>query len=201
MKRFLSIICSVIAFLIVFLLLNRYLSERFDWKSTAHHEDISPVVGSIEPQGTENVSYKPKYEYAVGYLKDTLGGDLELSDYIVIVDISEQTEYVFDENGDLVNIYRISTGERDTEKQMGKSIWRVSSKIGYEVAPLYGPRMMMLDRYFEGEWIETTIALHGTEEPGRIGTPFTLGCVYHNNADIIALFDILEVGNFVVAIE
>ena len=59
----------------------------------------------------------------------------------------------------------------------------------------------MMDRYVGGQWTETSVALHGTNEPEKIGTPFTLGCVYHNNADIIALFDILEIGTYVVAIE
>ncbi|MFH1546873.1 MAG: L,D-transpeptidase [bacterium] len=177
-----------------------YFGSKFSWRSVDNHSEVE-IGEENSSEVIEIPLYRQKYDFAVEYILSFLGGDIELSDYIVVVDISEQTEYIFDKEGDLIDTYRISTGEDGTDKAMGESLWRVESKIDYEVAPLYGPRMMMLGRYVNGEWITTTVALHGTEEPDRIGTPFTLGCVYHNNADIITLFDILSIGDYVVAIE
>lgn len=201
MKRFLSIFFVFCAFVIGFMLLDNYLSENFLWKSIDDYREIESLPTSSLSSESLLLVYKPKFEYAVDYLESLLGGGKELTDYLVVVDISEQTEYIFDNEGNIIDTYRISTGESGTDREMTESLWRVSSKIDYEVAPLYGPRMMMLERYFQGEWITTTVALHGTNEPTRIGTPFSLGCVYHNNADIITLFDLLSIGDFVVAID
>lgn len=42
------------------------------------------------------------------------------------------------------------------------------------------------------------IFIHGTHEEGLIGTPASKGCVRMKNADIIDLFERIEVGTFVV---
>lgn len=180
-------------------ILNAYLYNKLSWHNIAFQTDIGVVGDSIQDSSI-GLTYQAKYDYAIDYLTSFLG-DVELSDYVVVVDISEQKEYVFDKLGSFISSYGVSTGQEGTDREMTKSLWRVASKIGYEVAPLYGSRMMMLDRYVSGGWIETNVALHGTNEPDRIGTPFSLGCVYHNNADIIALFDILDIGTYVVAID
>ncbi len=180
-------------------ILNSYLYNKLSWHNVGSQAEIDIVEDSVQ-NSSVGLVYQSKYDYAIDYLTSFLG-NVERSNYVVVVDISEQKEYVFDKLGSLISSYRVSTGQGGTDREMTKSLWRVASKIGYEVAPLYGSRMMMLDRYVSGVWIETNVALHGTNEPDRIGTPFSLGCVYHNNADIIALFDILEIGTYVVAIE
>ncbi|KTG15986.1 hypothetical protein AUR63_05930 [Guyparkeria sp. XI15] len=45
------------------------------------------------------------------------------------------------------------------------------------------------------------IYIHGTPEEGRIGRPASHGCVRMTNADVIALFDRVEVGALVDIIE
>lgn len=45
------------------------------------------------------------------------------------------------------------------------------------------------------------IYIHGTPEEGRIGRPASHGCVRMTNADVIALFDRVEVGTLVDIIE
>ncbi|MFT4772361.1 MAG: hypothetical protein ACI9CP_001705 [Cryomorphaceae bacterium] len=42
------------------------------------------------------------------------------------------------------------------------------------------------------------IFIHGTHEEGLIGTPASKGCVRMKNADVIDLFERIEVGTFVV---
>ncbi len=41
---------------------------------------------------------------------------------------------------------------------------------------------------------ERYIYIHGTNQEGRIGTEASHGCVRMNNADVIALYDMVEVG-------
>ena len=49
-----------------------------------------------------------------------------------------------------------------------------------------------VDSYVRG------IFIHGTHEEGLIGTPASKGCVRMRNADVIELFERIEVGTFVV---
>ena len=52
----------------------------------------------------------------------------------------------------------------------------------------------------KGEGIDSFqryIYIHGTEEEGRIGRPASQGCIRMRNADVIELFDLLDVGTLV----
>ena len=168
-----------------------------------------------------SVGYRQKYNEAVAMLD--VNGISELGDYLIVVDVSEQKEYVYTGEGSFIDVYKISTGtnsvfvgnheesEEDSgeeeekseyeDRTMGPSVWRVVSKRESGMAPLYGARLMMLDRFVGGNWIRTEVALHGTNTPEILGTPESLGCVYHDNVDIIALYDLIAIGTYVVAIE
>ncbi|MBN2100843.1 L,D-transpeptidase [Candidatus Dojkabacteria bacterium] len=210
----------VYAVLIVFLVLLAggagvlyYLNSDRDWNEQKLSLDES--VNSVDTEllfEVEPLSYTGKMDAA----KEILG-DLEFGDYLVVVDISEQREYVFSHEGKLFNLYKVSTGagevsvpcegeecDDDYEYQsraMEESIWRVRSKLDGPFSDFYGPRVMMLDRKVGDGWIATNVALHGTNRPELLGTPWSLGCIYHDNADIIELFDILKVGDLVVVID
>lgn len=172
----------------------------------------------------EVLSYTQKYAEALEMLDDA-GVDLT-SDYLVVVDISEQREYIYEKGGTFVDMYKVATGADSVyvpastdsgsdvaeleegqdqgayqDRSMGPSIWRVVSRVESGLAPLYGARLMMLDRLYKGSWIKTNVALHGTDTPEILGTPESLGCVYHSNVDIIALYDLIAIGTYVVAIE
>jgi lipoprotein-anchoring transpeptidase ErfK/SrfK len=157
--------------------------------------------------------YQEKYHEALRLL-----GTLPLTEYLVVVDISEQREYLFEKGGSFIQMYTVSTGgtrvKVGTEvndqgvtvpvyanRAMGESVWRISEKLEGNLSPIYGPRLMMLDRLTRSGWIQTDVALHGTNEPEILGTPQSLGCVYHDNADIIPLYDMLAVGTLVVSIK
>lgn len=178
-------------------------------------------VEEIEP------NYSEKFDKALELLNTQLP-NMQLSKYLVVVDISEQKEYIYDNSGNLLYRYKISTGsdivraqqcensqeEVDGEiidreqcsldnisREMKPSVWKLSNKISGNLDPLYGPRIMMLDKRVGGNWVVTQVGLHGTNQPELLGSPESLGCIYHENADIIELFEILEVGDYVVAIE
>lgn len=156
--------------------------------------------------------YSEKYDEARSIL-----GSISLTDTFVVIDVSEQKEYIFTLEGDFVTQYRVSTGgtrvrsgtEVDADgvavpvyqdRSMGQSIWRVSEKLDGGLSALYGPRLMYLERLISGKWTGTDVALHGTDQPELLGTPTSLGCVNHDNADIIELYDRLDVGTLVVSI-
>lgn len=172
--------------------------------------------------------YIKKYNDAVKYLNSTFGEGEWSSDYLVIVDISEQREYVYTNDGSLYGVYIVSTGSSSVpvtmentdveaennegaeqegssisfeDRSWSKGVWRVRWKYDGDLSAIYGDRLLMLDRYNNGGWYSTNVALHGTNEPEKLGTPFSLGCVYHKNADIIQLYEILSVGDLVVALE
>lgn len=44
---------------------------------------------------------------------------------------------------------------------------------------------------------ERFIYIHGTPEEGRIGSPVSHGCIRMRNEDVIALFDLVELGSLV----
>ena len=187
-----------------------YAAENVSWMSVGGGRNSTVVA--LETQGifgvpaTADPNYEQKYKKAVKLLSDKGLEDLTVK--LVVVDISEQKEYVFSEDGSLIAVYKISTGSALVyaegayqNRAMGESIWRIATKVGYSLGVLYGPRLMMMDRYVDGAWTKTNVALHGTNEPQKLGTPYTLGCVCHDNTDIIALYDLLDIGMFVVAIE
>lgn len=171
----------------------------------------------IEPK-TEDLDRKESSLYSEKFNEATsILGTIPLSDYLVVIDISEQREYIFTRKGAFVTKYRVSTGSNHVksgtevnaegvevpvyqDRSMGQSIWRVKEKRDSNLNALYGPRMMYLERLIGGKWTSTDVALHGTNEPDLLGTPTSVGCVNHDNADIIELYDMLEVGALVVSI-
>jgi lipoprotein-anchoring transpeptidase ErfK/SrfK len=188
---------------------------RFDWNSI--EAEVDQVTTGNTREQTEQPSeesqlYTEKYEIA-----KTRVGNLTLSDYLVVVDVSEQKEYVFTKEGILEESYRISTGgthvyagmvvnengetvAKYENRAMGESVWKVSEKQSGNLGVIYGPRLMMLDKLVGVRWIATEVALHGTNTPELLGTPTSLGCVNHDNADIIELYDMLDIGTLVVSI-
>jgi hypothetical protein len=169
-----------------------------------------------EYDALETPNYSSKFDKARKRLQR------EISENLVVVDISEQKEYLFNKDGKLLSIYKVSTGSSDPvrtevcvendegeeecedewdDRQMTPSVWKIRNKLSGEFAPLYGPRIMMLDKRVGETWMTTQVALHGTNQPDMLGVPSSLGCIYHKNVDIIELFEILEVGDYVVAVE
>ncbi len=179
---------------------------------------INSDIASLSVTG-ESADYSAKFDAGIASIQEKLGESYELTDYVVVIDVSEQREYVFNEFGELYGRYIVSTGaesvtvkceegeedcedgEKNTNRTMTESIWRIRSKTKYDPNSYYGPRIIMLEKYQGGVWVATYVGLHGTSQPEMLGFPESLGCVYHNNADIIALYEVLEIGDLVVAIE
>ncbi len=117
----------------------------------------------------------------------------------LVVDVSEQTAYLQRKNG--CEIFTIATGDPRKGRAMSYTVWRVASKRDQGLTPLYGPRLLMLDRRTpSGIFVKTFIALHGTNQPEILGEPRSLGCIYFHNRDILGIYDLLKVGDLVATI-
>ena len=142
-----------------------------------------------------NAKIKSKLEYAsknFNVAKDKIK---------VIVDISEQTAYVYFKNDKTFKEFTISTGGPQKQREMPEALWKITEKRDKGLTPLYGPRLLFLSRRLRnGQFIRTTIALHGTNTPQILGTPKSLGCVYFKNTDILKVYNTLQTGDIVLTI-
>ncbi|MFC1771142.1 L,D-transpeptidase [Candidatus Margulisiibacteriota bacterium] len=148
---------------------------------------------SLFPRNTLNNIYKSCLE--------KIPPELEITDFISIVDISDQKNYLFYKNKILL-ITSVSTGSKDRykgDRTMFEAVWRLGEKVEKDLIPLYGPRLIYLEKYLPGSqsFIKTKKAFHGTKEPFNLGNPTSMGCVYHHNDVIKKLYNILP-GNTLV---
>ncbi|MBU1110697.1 CapA family protein [Patescibacteria group bacterium] len=121
--------------------------------------------------------------------------ELALTEYLSVISIPEQKHYLFKDK-ELIKTYTISTGAGENE--MPEGIWRVGEIRDSGLGGIYGPRLLFLEVWDKNQFIETTRAFHGTNEPEKIGTNFGLGCVYHYNEDILEIYDLLPPETLVV---
>jgi|GEM_PF-4291362 len=120
----------------------------------------------------------------------------------VLVDISEQRAFLFDKDGKYEKMYRISTGNKAENRDIGSALWKIIEKREKGLPSLYGPRLLLLARRnAKGVFVPTTIALHGTDMPNILGYPKSLGCVYFHNRDILEIYPKLEVNDYVITID
>ncbi|MGD7652465.1 MAG: L,D-transpeptidase family protein [Verrucomicrobiales bacterium] len=141
----------------------------------------------------------------------------------LIVDVDRQTLELF-EGGSPVRTFEVSTsawgvGSREGSFRTPLGKFRICEKIGSgaeagtvfksrEPAGVWTPGDgaegdMILSRILRLEGLEDGNAntydryvyIHGTNDEERIGTPVSHGCVRLRNADVIELFDLVEVGD------
>lgn len=109
--------------------------------------------------------------------------------YIIIIDLYSFTLSVIDkETKEYIKTYPIAIGKKDTPSPIG--IWQVKSK-----ALMKGP--------FGGYWLGLnapwdTFGIHGTSNPGSIGSMASNGCIRLYNYNIKELFDMIEYDTSVI---
>ena len=127
---------------------------------------------------------------------------VSMSDYVFIVDISSQKNYLFYKKT-LIEQFLVSTGSKNRYKgnrEMKAGIWRLTDRIKKNLAPIYGARLIYLEKYnpVTQTFIQTNKAFHGTNEPHNIGQPTSMGCVYHYDQDMIDLFEFIPRNTIVI---
>ncbi|MDB6133905.1 MAG: hypothetical protein JWM59_2148 [Verrucomicrobiales bacterium] len=139
------------------------------------------------------------------------------------VSVSEQRLYLLKNTGECLKAYLISTSgfglgsEPDSHfTPLGR--FRIVQKIGHGAPPgtifrsrqavglweegqesaedYVLTRILWLDGMEEGNanTFSRYIYIHGTNQEGRLGTPASHGCIRMANADVIELFDTVELG-------
>ncbi len=127
------------------------------------------------------------------------------SDYMFVVDIKNQHNYLFYKNT-LIDSFPVSTGSKTRYKgnrTLPQGIWRLGQRIDKNLAPIYGARLIYMEKYNEKtkQFRKTNRAFHGTNEPHNIGKPTSMGCVYHYDEDIIYLYSFIPNHTLVVSVE
>lgn len=126
------------------------------------------------------------------------------SEWFIVVRRSEQRLYLY-HKGSFVKAYMVSTGKPSTITPLGW--WRIADKEGISPPDIYGTRWMGWERLNRRtglyEWYAGSppFGIHGTNEPEKIGTPVSSGCVRLRNADVEELFDQVTMGTRVLVID
>jgi peptidoglycan hydrolase-like protein with peptidoglycan-binding domain len=123
----------------------------------------------------------------------------------VVVVKDEHRTFLFDAQGQLQGIFGNAVGTRSTATDNG--LKKVTHKLGLEEAralgmklwggPVFGPRLIDLS------WMDGSRSgeeLHGTSAPNQLGEDVSHGCIRHDNAAIITLYDALQVGDRVAIV-
>ena len=137
-------------------------------------------------------------------LLDRIPKELDQTDYVFVVDIKSQVNYLYFKNT-LIDQFSVSTGSKTRYKgnrEMKEGVWRLSQKIEKNLAPIYGARLIYLDKYNKRKkkFIRTNRAFHGTNEPFNIGKPTSMGCVYHFDRDILDIYSFIPKHTLVISI-
>jgi L,D-transpeptidase YnhG len=124
----------------------------------------------------------------------------------VLVVKNEHRTFLFDAKGLLQGIFGNAVGASATPTNTG--LKKVNKKLGAEDARelglklwgglVFGPRIIDLS------WADGSRSgeeLHGTNAPPRLGEDVSHGCIRHENAAILVLFDAVRVGDWVAIVE
>lgn len=124
----------------------------------------------------------------------------------VVVVMDEHRTFFFDAQGICQGIYGNAVGARSTRTDTG--LKKVKEKYGLVAAralgeklwggPVFGARLIDLS------WADGSRSgeeLHGTNEPDKLGEDVSHGCIRHDNAAIIALYNALQVGDWVAVVD
>ena len=142
--------------------------------------------------------------YAFTHVFNRIPTELDHTDYMFIVEIDTQTNYLFYKKT-LIDSFKVSTGSKNRYKgnrEMKEAVWRLSTRIESGLAPIYGARLIYLEKYRPKKslFVKTNKAFHGTNEPFNIGKPTSMGCVYHYDEDIIDLYSFIPDHSLVVSV-
>jgi peptidoglycan hydrolase-like protein with peptidoglycan-binding domain len=124
----------------------------------------------------------------------------------VLVVKNEHRTFLFDAQGRLRGIFGNAVGARATPTDTG--LKKVTTKLGAADARalglkrwgglVYGPRIIDLswpDGSRSGE------ELHGTNAPTRLGEDVSHGCIRHDNAAILVIYEAVQVGDWVAVVD
>lgn len=114
----------------------------------------------------------------------------------IVVDLSQRRLTLYQE-GKVAATFTVGTGSSSTPTPTGSFYVTDRVRLADPDSP-WGPvalglsgRSEVVTEYNGGDGI---IGIHGTNRPGTIGTPSSLGCVRLENQDMIRLYDMVIIG-------
>ena len=126
------------------------------------------------------------------------------SEWLIIV-FRDQQRITLYRHGEPVKSYAVSTGKPETVTPLGW--WKIVEKRTVSPAGIYGTRWLGWERWNPRtgryEWYSESppFGIHGTNEPEKIGSAVSSGCVRLRNADVEELYDLIPSGTYVLVLE
>jgi lipoprotein-anchoring transpeptidase ErfK/SrfK len=134
-----------------------------------------------------------------------MGSETQTPETKIVVDKTDFTLFVYDLSGNVLASFPVSIGKNPDladKKQAGDdrtpegsfTVSGIEDSAGwtFEGRPAYGPWFISLST---PPW--TGIGIHGTDEPEKIGTAVSEGCVRMRNEDLERLMSYIHVGTIV----
>lgn len=128
----------------------------------------------------------------------------------IVVKLSTNVLYKYDNNGKAVMAYRVASGKKNTPTKTGVRVVSHVESYPYKSAPEktrrhrkpwdYGPRVICLETLDPetGKKGSTGQFIHGNHNPASIGKYASLGCVRMDNTIIKALASEVKRGDIVI---
>lgn len=136
------------------------------------------------------------------YLRQGTSIKIVTAKFSIVVDKSQNLLFL-KENGEIIKTYKVATGANNsTPIGTFKIVEKLVDPVWYSagaVIPAGSPKNILGTR-----WLGISKAgygIHGTTDPGSLGTQVTAGCVRMLNADVEELYTIVPTGTEVEIIE
>jgi lipoprotein-anchoring transpeptidase ErfK/SrfK len=126
------------------------------------------------------------------------------SEWLIVVRRGEQ-KIVLYRGGQEQKSYTVSTGKPETTTPLGW--WKIVEKYPVDPPGIYGTRWLGWQRWNPRsgryEWYKESppFGIHGTNEPEKIGTAVSLGCVRLPNRDVEEVYELIPVGTYVLVVD
>lgn len=176
-------------------------------KAQAQEVDKFEQVYEVSPKGTSDIvqllcAPDPKIK---------VNGEIHSA--VMVVDLSRNVLYKYDEKGKATNAYLVASGAKETPSTPGIKVVTHVESYPYKSAPQttkrykhpndYGPRIICLEtvdpkngkRGITGEFI------HGNNNPTSLGKHASQGCIRMDNEVIKQLAEEVKRGDFILVIE
>ena len=176
-------------------------------KAQAQEIDKFEQVYEVSPKGTSDIVqllWAPDPRIMIN-------GEIHLA--TMVIDLSKNVLYKYDEKGKATNAYLVASGAKETPSTPGIKVVTHVESYPYKLAPpntkryknpkAYGPRIICLEtvdpktgnRGITGEFI------HGNNDPKSLGKYVSQGCIRMDNEVIKQLAKEVERGDFILVIE
>lgn len=125
----------------------------------------------------------------------------------VVIALREHRTFLFDPQGQLVDIFPNAVGTAATPTHPGLKVVRAKlDQVATEDAGarLWNDRHVFGARLLDLSWADGRRSgeeLHGTSAPALLGGDVSHGCIRHANEDILVLHDALAVGDRIAVVE